>query len=315
MTNEQIELIDNIVCRYRNGDKTEDIATDYRFNEQGMRNFLSGLKKLGIISEESSALRLSKRKKPKAEKPITEFQRQICEEYMRPNATSQSVGEKFGVSSSMVCHTAKKFGYVKNKREYPYPQNLICFILGEAVDFKVTDDNKKGLEEALNQLTERERTVMKERFENNKSMKEVGKMFRVTTERIRQIEAKALRKLRHPTRMRMIISGYKAYCKEQRMKEQAIERFRNASLSKKYGDDYAKSVVLDIHNLDFSVRTLNCLVRAGIKRIDEITCINQLWSIRNMCRKSVDEVVEKAKDLGIIIPDVLEESEGEQCST
>lgn len=63
---------------------------------------------------------------------------------------------------------------------------------------------KVQLEEALMTLTAREAEVLKMRFGledgRNRTLEEVGKEFGVTRERIRQIEAKALRKLRHPTR-------------------------------------------------------------------------------------------------------------------
>ena len=57
-------------------------------------------------------------------------------------------------------------------------------------------------------LTERERNVIKLRFRlddgKTRTLEEVGKEFNVTRERIRQIEAKALRKLRHPSRSRKL---------------------------------------------------------------------------------------------------------------
>ena len=63
---------------------------------------------------------------------------------------------------------------------------------------------REQLEEVMNTLTPREAKVLKLRFglEDGKSrtLEEVGKEFNVTRERIRQIEAKALRKLRHPSR-------------------------------------------------------------------------------------------------------------------
>jgi len=67
---------------------------------------------------------------------------------------------------------------------------------------------KDHLEEVLRTLSEREAKVLKLRFglEGTKSMtlEEVGKVFGVTRERIRQIEAKALRKLKHPSRRKKL---------------------------------------------------------------------------------------------------------------
>jgi len=60
----------------------------------------------------------------------------------------------------------------------------------------------------LDSLTERERKVLQLRVGlddgRSRTLEEVGKEFHVTRERIRQIEAKALRKLRHPSRSRKL---------------------------------------------------------------------------------------------------------------
>ncbi len=67
---------------------------------------------------------------------------------------------------------------------------------------------KEQLSEVLGTLTERERKVLELRFGLDdgraRTLEEVGKEFNVTRERIRQIEAKALRKLRHPSRSRKL---------------------------------------------------------------------------------------------------------------
>jgi RNA polymerase primary sigma factor len=67
---------------------------------------------------------------------------------------------------------------------------------------------KDKLSDVLGSLTERERKVLELRFGladgYSRTLEEVGKQFKVTRERIRQIEAKALRKMRHPTRLRQL---------------------------------------------------------------------------------------------------------------
>ncbi len=67
---------------------------------------------------------------------------------------------------------------------------------------------REQLMEALETLTEREQKVLRLRFGLDdgrpRTLEEVGKVFHVTRERIRQIEAKALRKLRHPTRSKKL---------------------------------------------------------------------------------------------------------------
>ena len=67
---------------------------------------------------------------------------------------------------------------------------------------------KEKIKDVLDTLTDREREVIEQRFGlrdgSPRTLEEVGRQFSVTRERIRQIEAKALRKLRHPTRISKI---------------------------------------------------------------------------------------------------------------
>ena len=67
---------------------------------------------------------------------------------------------------------------------------------------------RDDLEEVMKSLTDREKTVLKLRFGlddgHPRTLEEVGKVYNVTRERIRQIEAKALRKLKHPTRAKKL---------------------------------------------------------------------------------------------------------------
>ena len=72
------------------------------------------------------------------------------------------------------------------------------------VDFATNSGLREAMREVLSSLTPREAKVLRMRFgidmNTDHTLEEVGKQFDVTRERIRQIEAKALRKLRHPTR-------------------------------------------------------------------------------------------------------------------
>ena len=75
---------------------------------------------------------------------------------------------------------------------------------------------KEQLVEVLSTLTEREQKVLRLRFGLDdgraRTLEEVGKEFNVTRERIRQIEAKALRKLRHPSRSRKLRTFWSKPC-------------------------------------------------------------------------------------------------------
>ena len=88
-------------------------------------------------------------------------------------------------------------GYFIQDDDSPAPQDAAAYTL-----------LREQLEEVMKTLTPREAKVLKLRFglEDGKSrtLEEVGKEFNVTRERIRQIEAKALRKLRHPSRSKKL---------------------------------------------------------------------------------------------------------------
>ena len=78
----------------------------------------------------------------------------------------------------------------------------------EQYDYAANELLKDELNDVLLGLTDREEKVLRLRFGMDdgraRTLEEVGKEFNVTRERIRQIEAKALRKLRHPSRSRKL---------------------------------------------------------------------------------------------------------------
>ena len=71
---------------------------------------------------------------------------------------------------------------------------------------------REKIEELLQGLGEQEQKVVRMRFglddDTPKTLEEIGKVFGVTRERIRQIEAKAIRKLRHPSRLKQLKHFY-----------------------------------------------------------------------------------------------------------
>ncbi len=81
----------------------------------------------------------------------------------------------------------------------------------QPINYVIEENLKEKIEEVLGTLTEREEKVLRMRFGigdgRDHTLEEVGRVLGVTRERVRQIEAKALRKLRHPKRSRML-SGF-----------------------------------------------------------------------------------------------------------
>ena len=83
---------------------------------------------------------------------------------------------------------------------------ILIFLANQ--DVTLVELLKEQLMEVLDSLTPREKKVLRLRFGLDdgkaRTLEEVGKEFNVTRERIRQIEAKALRKLRHPSRSKKL---------------------------------------------------------------------------------------------------------------
>ena len=75
---------------------------------------------------------------------------------------------------------------------------------GESMDTETRLDLQKAIPEALDTISPKERKVLLLRFWFDMTLDECGDVFRLTRERIRQIEAKALRKLRHPMRSKIL---------------------------------------------------------------------------------------------------------------
>lgn len=183
-----------------------------------------------------------------------------------------------------------------------YPLNLARCVLADDADKAYIP----GIYAALATLTEREQSVLRHRFKNGLTLQKTAEAYGITRERIRQIEAKALRKLRHPSRMVMMRGASHAELREQAEKYQQLER-EYALMAKAFEVITAQraepgvvvpmaelAVTLDtpIAELDMSVRSYNCLTRAGKRTLRDIVEMTEeeLRQVRNLGRKSVEEV-------------------------
>ena len=143
---------------------------------------------------------------------VSRYSRQMLQELGR-EATAEEIGEKMGISAEKV-REIMKIAQDPVSLETPIGEEEDSH-LG---DFIPDDDApqpaeiasatilREVIERELHTLTPREEHVIKLRFGlydgRSRTLEEVGKEFDITRERIRQIEAKALRKLRHPSRAR-----------------------------------------------------------------------------------------------------------------
>ena len=143
---------------------------------------------------------------------VSRYSRQLLQEYGR-EATAEEIGEKMGMSAEKV-REIMKIAQDPVSLETPIGEeedsHLGDFIQDEdtpaPADAASQTILREVIERELHTLTPREEHVIKLRFGlhdgRTRTLEEVGKEFNITRERIRQIEAKALRKLRHPSRAR-----------------------------------------------------------------------------------------------------------------
>ena len=145
---------------------------------------------------------------------LIRISRQLLQEYGR-EPTSEEIAKEMGITVEKV-REIKKISQVPVSLETPIGEeedsHLGDFIPDDdvpaPVDAAAYSMLKEQLMEVLDTLSDREKKVLMLRFGledgRPRTLEEVGKEFNVTRERIRQIEAKALRKLRHPSRSKKL---------------------------------------------------------------------------------------------------------------
>lgn len=147
---------------------------------------------------------------------MTRFQRQLVQEYGREPTAEEISAKMDGALSPERIREIQRIAMEPVSLETPIGEEDDSH-LGDFIEDKEAQSPEEyttksllrdELYEIMNDLTEREKSVLHLRYglDNNRSMtlEEVGKKFGVTRERIRQIESKAIRKLRHPTRAKKL---------------------------------------------------------------------------------------------------------------
>ena len=209
--------------------------------------------------------------------------------------------------------------------DYCWEEKLFCAIFIEFDIRNVPADIEKSIPLAMASLTERERDVLLYRFRDGLTLNETGEIFNVTKDRVRQIEAKALRKMRHPSRANILIYGADILDIDKERKrrtevmlnsykenvEKALESAEKATLLdmrrsidkklKEIDPDEKVEVDITIESLGLSVRTYNCCRRGGYRYIDDFRgkTVNEILNIRNFGRKSFEELVSTLDQYGI----------------
>ena len=196
-----------------------------------------------------------------------------------------------------------------------YPFNLANCILQE--EDVARECYIPGISAAVATLTDREQGVIMMRFQQKKTLEQCGKECGITRERIRQIEAKAIRKLRHPSKVNMMkavpLTELQAQYTEYKKLESDYEWLKRAfeTLTAQKAEpgviipmaEQARVLETPLENLDLSVRSYNCLRRAAVKTMRDIAEMTEdkLMKVRSLGRKSMLEVMAKLKEYGLTL--------------
>lgn len=190
---------------------------------------------------------------------------------------------------------------LKKDIRYDYPRNLMAAIMQQDYyNDKLPDI--EDVDNTLLTLLPHERNVIEFRYRDGLTLKETGENLGVTHERIRQIELKALRKLRHKSRLNNLVyvqvkaSDYNALLNEVRKLRADVSRL---IIEMDTDPDFIikKNKQVSVDELDLSIRPYNCLIRAGIHTIGDILT-HDLLRVRNLGRKSLSEIVNAVESYG-----------------
>ncbi len=185
------------------------------------------------------------------------------------------------------------FQYIEFKKKLGYATlyGTIFKVHPDEVYKYVTVDFMSKFSVILETLNEREVQVLMMRFGlsngNFKTYGEVGNNFNVTKERVRQIEAKAIRKLCHPTRKDLILfnaamSGIPSAVEWLKLKTESTAK---------------TDTNISIDSLGFSVRNYYCLMRSGLTTLDSLLNLSQedLLKIEDLDRNGIDQIISLQK--------------------
>lgn len=194
-----------------------------------------------------------------------------------------------------------------------YPENLLSQVFVNGLPTEMPDDVALVLEYIIQKtLTEREGRVLDMRYKRYMTMAAIGEEYGLRAERIRQIEAKAVRKLRHPSRRKYILMGMEGYINY--LRDTAVdERLREykkeiISLEKKiaeltdteYEEEKNELENAPLAELDLSVRTFNILYRAGYSTVKELLDADaeKIVSLPNLGLKNFSDLIDVLSEKG-----------------
>ena len=175
-----------------------------------------------------------------------------------------------------------------------YPINLLKVIAAEQTRFEfnadeITEDKLDGLAHIIASLSEREQQILQLRYQERKTLREIGEIVGVTLERIRSQEHRAIYRLASPSRLGYIKYGKVAY-------EKLIAE-RKAEKEKEYNE---RGFNIPLEELDLSVRAFNNLKKIGCDTVADVVDLaeEKILSVNSLGVKTRTEIAVKLVSLG-----------------
>lgn len=217
------------------------------------------------------------------------------------SATEHEIVRKTGLDISII---REVLASLETYYIAPWPENLRADILGYCEVVEMTDDQKTGLTWVIeNTLSARERAFVYGYYRDNKTQSALGEEYGITKSRVYQIICKAIRKLRHPSRLNYITVGYEGALarKARSVRELAgiLVQEENDFKERLQGTLQEQLLALTdvpIKNLGLSARAEHALERAHIKTADELVRLaaeDRLSEIRNIGAKTIEEILNR----------------------
>ena len=190
---------------------------------------------------------------------------------------------------------------VKQAPEIPW-RVLLCNDVVGSLD-KTPEDFDESVDSAIATLSPREERVILGRYRGKKTLAEIGGEEGVSKERVRQIQERALRKLRHPSRKMCFEIGNNGIAQKREKDLQEAQNLKRAAESEKrerLRRALDESGNIKIEELELSARAFYVLKKAGINTMQDLLSLSRegLLSLRNCGRKTAEEICEKAKRFG-----------------
>lgn len=180
----------------------------------------------------------------------------------------------------------------------PYPMNMLLSLTDKTIlePPTLTEDVLAGLEYALSVLNDREREILRQRFEQRKPVVDIAADFGVTKSRIRECEYNALRKLRQRTVLGYILYGRKGFAERNYIYHYASNDASDGVVASEQ-DVYT----ITIEELDLTVHAYTYLRRAGYAVVGDIADLSteQIQAIGHLHDKNREEIAMCLRRLGL----------------